>query len=267
MGKKILVILGSGLYNLYDSNILKGPFEVETQFGTASLSEVAILSGESAKHTDVRSDSKLYVMMRHGRSHALPPHLVNYRANICAAQKLGCDYIISTASVGSLRRNLAVGSYVVIDQFVDFTKGRASSVYYEKAENFAHTDMTEPYSSKVRNALIHSLTRNAKGRYAFHRRGTYVCTEGPRFETPAEIRMYRILGADVVGMTGVPEVVIANELHIPYATLAQVTNFAAGMKPSGDKKLSQEEVNVAMKKSEAKTRAILDDAIAELLHV
>lgn len=274
MGKKrILVILGSGLYDLYSTSILKGPFSVETPFGDASMSEVAFHDegnpNSKRRKSSRGTQSRLFVMMRHGRGHGIPPHLVNYRANISAAQKMGCDYIIATASVGSLRRDYAVGSYVTVDQFIDFTRGRASSVYYEGAENFAHTDMTEPYSARVRSALINALSSlgGRRGGPTFHRRGTYVCTEGPRFETPAEIKMFRKLGGDVVGMTGVPEVVIANELHLPYAALAQVTNLAAGMRRDARKevKLSQREVNLAMKASEQVTKAVLDRAIRELM--
>lgn len=241
----VLIILGSGLYALFtkESSLTEN---IETSFGTAQVSE---LKSPTTK--------RIYIMMRHGKNHSIPPHLINYRANISAAKELGVGHIIATASVGSLSKSYPIGSYVLINQFLDFTKSRASSAFYEKAENFAHTDMTTPYSEEIRKALQKAL-RSEKA--TFSSKGTYVCTEGPRFETPAEIRMYRKLGADVVGMTGVPEVVIANELGIPYATLCHVTNMAAGMQSE----VSQMEVNLEMKKSIARTRAILEKAIEAL---
>ena len=241
----VLIILGSGLYDLFSKDSLP-PENIETSFGTA---QVGILRSPTTR--------RIYIMMRHGQNHSIPPHLINYRANISAAKKLGVGHIIATASVGSLSNSYPVGSYVLIDQFLDFTKSRPTSVFYEKSESFAHTDMTTPYSEEIRKALQKALLSE---KAVFSNKGTYVCTEGPRFETPAEIKMYRKLGADVVGMTGVPEVVIANELGITYATLCQVTNMAAGMQS----KVSQSEVNLEMKKSIARTRAILERAIEVL---
>ncbi len=244
VSKSVLIILGSGLYDLFARETEK-PFYVETPFGESQVSKLR------------KAGCNAYLMMRHGRKHTIPPHLINYRANISVAKELKTDCIIATASVGSLSRKITVGDYVVIDQFIDFTKNRPTSVFYDRPENFAHTDMTNPYSSKVRNSLISALKDIG---VRFHSKGTYVCTEGPRFETPAEIRMYRKLGADVVGMTGVPEVIIANELGIPYASLCHVTNMAAGLQ-SG---VSQSEVEVQMKRSLGETKSILVHSIREL---
>ncbi len=189
----------------------------------------------------------------------IPPHLINFRANLAAAKKLDITHIVATSSVGSLRKTIPLGSDVVLDQFIDFTKGRPSSMFYDTPENFAHTDMTNPYSSKVRNALISSLKKNKV--HSFRSSGTYVCTEGPRFETPAEIRMFAKLGGDVVGMTGVPEVVIANELGLEYGNLSLVSNMAAGLQQG---RISPEEVINEMKKHLIETKAVLETAVKEL---
>ncbi|MHB8567005.1 MAG: MTAP family purine nucleoside phosphorylase [Nitrososphaerales archaeon] len=244
--KTILIILGSGLYDLYAKDATS-QFSVETPFGVSEVSELQRFF-----------QCKVYLMMRHGQKRSIPPHLINYRANIAAAKELKADYIIATSSVGSLSPKIPVQSYVVVNQFLDFTKSRASSIFYERAENFAHTDMTNPYSREIRKALIRALQRS---RAKFSPRGTYICTEGPRFETPAEIKMYRKLGADVVGMTGVPEVVIANELKIPYGNLSLVTNMAAGMQS----KVTQAEVVSEMKKSLDTTRSIIELALGALV--
>ena len=240
-GKTILVILGSGLYNLYKNERSK-LLSLTTKYGRASVAEIKRAGS-----------TRFLVMLRHGEDHALPPHLINYRANIQAAKDLGVDYIIASASVGAINPKLSVGQYVIVDQFLDFTRRRESTFYMESGAQFSHTDMTHPYSERVRRALI-----NAAKKYAnkLNLSGTYACTEGPRFETPAEIRMFRLLGGDVVGMTGVPEVVLANEAGIEYGTLAQVTNMAAGLQ----KKITQSEVGEIMKKSLMKTRRIIDAA-------
>ena len=249
MTKAILIILGSGLYDLY-SGELSSPKRVRNQFGSAVVQRVT---------SDPWKDSQIFVMMRHGPKHSIPPHLINYRANITAAKQLKVDYIVATSSVGSLRRKLPIGSYVVIDQFIDFTRNRPSSIYYDRSEKFAHTDMSHPFSEIVRKAILIAL-RNQRKDISFSKRGTYVCTEGPRFETPAEIRMFQTLGTDVVGMTCVPEVIIANELGIPYGNLCHVTNMAAGMQ----KMVTQDEVNRELGRSLLITKEILDRTIKEL---
>ncbi len=152
----------------------------------------------------------------------VPPHLVNYRANIWALKAAKVDKIISVSAVGSLKREIAPGNYVVVDDFIDFTKARQST-FFETEK--VHTDVSEPYDPKIRKALLSACKKiGAKA----HDGGVYVCTEGPRFETKAEIRMMAQFG-DVVGMTGVPEVVLANELKIPYANLCFSANYACGI--------------------------------------
>ncbi len=166
---------------------------------------------------------------RHGKNHRLPPHRVNYRGIISALKELGVREVLATASVGSLKQELQPGQMVLLDQFIDFTKNRSQTFFEGDGPGVVHVDMTEPYCPRLRRVLQEAAS--AGGLATLHEKGTYVATEGPRFETPAEIRMYRLLGGEVVGMTNVPEVVLAREAELCYAAVAVVTNWAAGISP------------------------------------
>lgn len=163
---------------------------------------------------------------RHGLEHSIPPHLINYRANIKALQQLGIKNILATAAVGSLHFEFKPGQFVLADQFLDFTKNRGSTFYEGGEAAVVHCDMTVPYCPELREALVKA---GRELEIQVQNGGTYVCTEGPRFETAAEIMMFKQLGGQLVGMTSVPEVCLARELGICYATVAIVTNFAAGI--------------------------------------
>lgn len=165
-------------------------------------------------------------MSRHGKGHTVPPHLVNYRANIWALKELGVRKIIATAAVGSLSSRLKLGDIVLFDQFLDFTKSRPQTFYEGGDQGVLHVDMTEPYCKSVQ-AVISKAGESLS--VALKDSATYVCTEGPRFETPAEIKMYQFLGGECVGMTSVPEVVLAKELGMCYASIGMITNEAAGI--------------------------------------
>jgi len=163
---------------------------------------------------------------RHGYDHVFPPHLINYRANIWALRELGVRKILATAAMGSLSSNFKLQDLVLLDQFLDFTKSRPHTFFEGGAQGVLHVDVTDPYCSHLRQKILEAgqeLDLN------LNNGATYVCTEGPRFETPAEIRMFQKLGGEVVGMTSVPEVVLAKELGICYAAIGIVTNEAAGI--------------------------------------
>lgn len=192
--------------------------EIQVQIGTYKGKEVAFLP-------------------RHGAKHSVPPHRINYRANIWGLKKLGVQRIIATTAVGSLNLEMRPGDFVFIDQFMDFTKGGRPLTFFEGGEEgVVHTDVTEPYCPEIRQTMIQAAARLG---LPHHNRGTYVCTEGPRFETAAEIRAFRQLGGDLVGMTNVPEVVLAREAGICYGTVSMVTNYGAGISPQP---LTHEEV-------------------------
>ncbi len=167
------------------------------------------------------------ILKRHGEGHVVPPHLINYRANIMAFYLLGIDTIVSTSAVGSLQESLAPGSFVLMEGFLDFTKVRAQTFF--DIGKVVHTDMTHPYDAQLTDILAETISRM---HLTVHTGGTYVAAEGPRFESPQEIKMYAVLGGSVVGMTGVPEVTLAREAGIAYQTIAIVTNYAAGISKS-----------------------------------
>lgn len=219
---------------------------METPYGT-----VEPVIGKLAKHD-------LVFMSRHGRDHATPPHLVNYRGNIWALRELGVRKVVATAAVGSLSPNYRLGELVLLDQFLDFTKSRPQTFYEGGQQGVLHVDMTEPYCSAVRQVIIDASEHLG---LVVKNGACYVCTEGPRFETPAEIRMFQRLGADLVGMTSVPEVVLARELGMCYASIGMVTNEAAGI---ADHPLNHAEVMKSIKELEINV-AHLIQATFELL--
>lgn len=167
-------------------------------------------------------------LRRHGRGHTVPPHRVNYRANVAALAALGVTRVLATAAVGSVTPHLEPGDLAVVDDFLDFTKRRPSSFFDGGEDGVAHVDVTWPYCPELRAV---ALERGRAAELSVHDGGVYACTEGPRFESAAEIRMLAQLGADVVGMTGVPEVALCRELGLCYAAVAMVTNLAAGLRP------------------------------------
>lgn len=213
---RLAIIGGTGVY---DPRILENIREeiITTPYGDAKV-RIGTYQGE-----------EVAFLARHGTNHSVPPHLINYRANIYALKMLGVERVIATTAVGSVNRNMKPGDFVIIDQFLDFTKHREHTFFEGGEAGVVHTDVTEPYCPECRQVLLAAATEvgiNA------HQTGTYVCTEGPRFETPAEIRMFATLGGDLVGMTNVPEVVLAREIGLCYATVSMVTNFAAGISPT-----------------------------------
>lgn len=197
--------------------------------------------GEVAADLGRLGEQQLVFMSRHGKGHTVPPHRVNYRANIWALKELGVKKILATAAVGSLSSQFKLGDIVLLDQFLDFTKSRPQTFYEGGSAGVLHVDMTEPYCKALQSVIIDAARKIP---LAIKNGATYVCTEGPRFETPAEIRMYQILGGELVGMTSVPEVVLAKELGMCYASIGMVTNEAAGI---ADHPLTHAEVVDSMK--------------------
>lgn len=211
---RLAVIGGTGV----DARRLFGdtkPLSVETPYGSVVLQE--------AQH---ESGKKVFFLARHGAGHSVPPHRINYRANAWALRELGVEAVLATAAVGALRRQIQPGDLVVIDSFIDLTSGRPSTFFDGEDGRVVHTDMTEPYCPILRQAV---LAAGGDLPVRIHSTGCYVCTNGPRYETPAEVAAFAMLGGDVVGMTGVPEVVLIRELGLCYATIALVTNLGAGL--------------------------------------
>jgi len=215
---KIGIIGGSGLDNPDILEEVK-EIEVETPFGKPS----SLLKEGKIKGVDV------VLLARHGREHTIPPTQVNFRANIHALKERGCDYILATTACGSLRAEIERGDFVILDQFIDFTRHRKITFYEEfppGGENAKHTAMAEPFSEELRNALIKSAE---KSDIKHHKKGTVITIEGPRFSTKAESKMFRLWGADVINMSVAPEAILANEMGIPYAAVAMSTDYDTWM--------------------------------------
>jgi 5'-methylthioadenosine phosphorylase len=254
---KIGIIGGSGLYELLED---KKHVVLETPFGKTPRIEVGYVDGV-----------KTAFLPRHAKpgslkvSHAVPPSEINYRANVYGLRMLGIERIYSTNAVGSINTEISPGQFVIVDQLIDATKRRVGTFYDGKTRirvnrdkvvsGVVHVDFTSPYCPELRGVLINCCKELGFG----HREsGTYVCTEGPRFETPAEIIAYRTLGADVVGMTNYPECILARELSMCYASVAMSTNYAAG---TGPKKITHEEVKEIFESNIDKVRTLLKRAI------
>jgi len=238
----LAIIGGTGVY---DPGMLDqvSSVQIDTPYGAVTC------------HTGLYAGRPVVFIPRHGKLHSIPPHLINYRANIWALKKLGVRKILATTAVGSLNQSMKPGDFVLPDQFIDFTKLRVSTFYEGGERGVVHVDMTSPYC----NDLRHIVASSAKDLHlSAHDGGCYICTEGPRFETSAEIRAYARLGGDVVGMTGVPEAVLAREAEICYVTISMVTNFAAGISL---KPLTHREVLDTMKQNAANIRSLLNHAI------
>ena len=168
---------------------------------------------------------------RHGYGHTIPPHLVNYRANMWALQEQGAKRVVSVVSAGGVRADLLPGTIVVPDQILDYTQGRAYTYFDGRDKPVTHIDFTHPYCPVMRSGIL-GAARLAKE--TFVAGGVYAATQGPRLETAAEINRYERDGADMVGMTGMPEASLARELGLSYAAIAVVVNHAAGRGDSRD---------------------------------
>lgn len=176
-----------------------------------------------------------YVIARHGDRHTLPPHSINYRANIHGFKQLGVSRIVAFSAVGGINPAYKIGSMVLADNAIDWTGGRVSSFY--DSGFCVHIDLTNPFCRDLREAIKEAA--RIKG-VALSDGGVYLCTNGPRFETSAEIKMFAAMGADMVGMTMFPEVALAREAEICYASINTITNLAAGL--VAEKQLTADEV-------------------------
>ena len=209
------IIAGSGLQRLTHLENVRREV-VRTPFGEPSC---AVTLGELA-------GVEVAFINRHGYGHTLAPHQINFRANIWAMQKIGVTNVCAVGSVGSLREDIQPGQLVVLSDMLDYTQGRKNTYYEGPDYPIVYTDMSEPFDGATRDHLICS----AKGLgIELIQDAVYACTDGPRLETRAEVRRMVGDGADVVGMTLVPEVILAKELALDYAAITVCTNYAAGV--------------------------------------
>ncbi|MEI7432576.1 MAG: S-methyl-5'-thioinosine phosphorylase [Betaproteobacteria bacterium] len=196
-------------------------------------------------------------LARHGYGHTIPPHEVNYRANLWALHQRGALGIISVASVGSIRADLKPGDVVIPHQIIDYTWGRKSTYHEGEDCTVTHIDFTEPYDSGLRQQLIEAAQRAG---IQVSQSAVYAATQGPRLETAAEINRLERDGADVVGMTGMPEAALARELGVPYAAISVVANFSAGRGDSRDG-ISFESIQGVLHQSMGHVRSIIEKMV------
>lgn len=200
-------------------------------------------------------DSDVAFLPRHGPGHTIPPHRVNYRANIWALRHAGIERVIAVAAVGGISDRLKACDLVFPDQIIDYTYGRAHTFFDGENGSVTHVDFTEPYCPELRGRLLEAGRR--AGIEAADR-GTYAATQGPRFETAAEIRRLERDGADIVGMTGMPEAALAREAGLRYAAVAVVVNRAAGKE---ERPISLKEIEANLAQGMTRVRRLLEQAI------
>ena len=208
----VAILGGTGIYNLPG-------IEVEEKIVSNEYGEAKVYQGKG-DHADV------VFLTRHGITHNTPPHKVNYRANIKALKDLGVTRIMATYAVGSITRKYQVMDLAILRDFLDFTSVREFTFFYTIERGVGHVEMSAPYCPVMSAKLLELCPKH---NIACHDGATYVATNGPRFESPAEIKMYQMLGGDVVGMTGCPEVYLAGELGMSMAAVALPINLAAGL--------------------------------------
>jgi len=244
MHAEIGIIGGTGVY---DPTLLKNVKEIRlrTPFGSPSD---AIGVGEL-------KGRKIAFIPRHGRKHTIRPTDINARANIYAFKKLGVNRILAPSAVGSLKEEYRPGDTVIVDQFIDRTTKREQSFYTGK--QVCHISVADPMCPQLRGILVETAE---KMKIRFHKAGTYVCIEGPRFSTKAESEMHRGWGADIIGMTLVPECVLAREAEICYACIATVTDYDVWK----DHPVNAEEVAKTMKQNIEKIKTLITETIAAL---
>ncbi|MDH5547493.1 MAG: S-methyl-5'-thioinosine phosphorylase [Gammaproteobacteria bacterium] len=210
----LAIIGGTGLTTLENLEIVSRQI-MQTPYGEPSAPlSIGNLAGR-----------EVMFLPRHGYGHTIPPHKVNYRANIWALKEAGATNIIAVAAVGGIRNDLVPKSIMVPDQIIDYTWSRITTYFEEGLNQVTHIDFTEPYSPRLRDIIINACKEMG---IAIFEKGTYAATQGPRLETTAEINRLERDGCDIVGMTGMPEAALARELDLEYATIAVVANAAAG---------------------------------------
>lgn len=239
--KPIGIIAGTGFYSI---DHIKHPKEevVMTEYGLAKVFH------------GTWHDREVYFLTRHGVDHSVPPHKINYRANIQALVDLGVEEVLAINVVGGVDPKLPVGGMQVIEDFLDFTKNRVGT-FHDGQDGVIHTEVTNAYNKDLREVILQAAKNLNLEVFAG---GVYACFDGPRFESAAEIKMTSILGGTVVGMTGVPEVTLACEKGLKYAALSLIVNPAAGL---SEEVITVDEIDHIIKTTGEKVVKIIDETI------
>ncbi|MCP5161869.1 MAG: S-methyl-5'-thioinosine phosphorylase [Hahellaceae bacterium] len=245
METTLAIIGGTGLTELEGLEILESK-TIVTPYGEPSA---PLLFGQLNRRPVV-------FLARHGNPHRIPPHKVNYRANLHALKQIGIKQVVAVNAVGGIHPAMGPAQVVIPDQLIDYTWGRASTFFEDDLEHVTHIDLTWPYTDSLRQRLIEC----AKSTQApFSDFGVYACTQGPRLETAAEVARLERDGCHIVGMTGMPEAALAAELELDYACIGLVVNWAAG---KTDHIITMEEIQAAIDQGMGRVLRILAELIA-----
>ena len=225
---------------IYDSGLLTESKEItiDTPFGKTS----------DTITVGMFRNKKIAFMPRHGKKHTIPPHMINYRANIWAFKELGIKRIIAPSAVGSLRDELAPGQFVMPSQFIDFTRTRKGS--FSEEGRVIHISVADPFCPELQSAILNAAKPHS---IDIKKDRTYICIEGPRFSTKAESRFFQSIGADIIGMTLIPECQLAREAQICYASISTVTDYDVW----AEKPVTAKEVIATLRKNVDNTKKLL----------
>jgi len=232
---------------IYDSGLLENAQEIDidTPYGKPSDTiTIGIFKGR-----------KIAFLPRHGKKHTIPPHMINFKANIWAFKELGVRRIIAPSAVGSLKEELEPGDFALPSQFLDFTKSREGS--FSEEGKVIHISVADPFCPELRSSILQVIEKQD---LKMHKDCTYVCIEGPRFSTKAESKLYRFTGADIIGMTLVPECQLAREAQICYASISTITDYDVW----AEKPVTAKKVLETLSKNVEKTKTILTELIDKI---
>lgn len=244
----LAIIGGSGLTELANLEVSRR-LAARTPYGDPSG---AITCGKIGK-------SDVLFLARHGYGHTIPPHEVNYRANLWALKDAGADCVVSVASVGGIRNDIWPGAILLPHQVIDYTWGRASTFFEGPGAPVNHIDFTEPYSRVMRARLLKAAAAAGE---RLTDGGVYAATQGPRLETAAEIHRLERDGADIVGMTGMPEAALAREIGLEYAALTVVANYAAGRGDS-EHAVPLDKIGAVLEEAMGRVRRIIEKLLEQ----
>ena len=244
---KVAIIGGTGLTSINGLEI-DGREIVQTPFGEPSG---PLVRGNLAGH-------QVYFLPRHGAAHTIPPHQINYRANIWALKEAGVEQVIAVNAVGGIREDMQPGTLIIPDQIIDYTVSRTNTFFEEGLKQVVHIDFTEPYCESLRQDIISSADTSSIN---IIKDGTYAATQGPRLETAAEVNRLENDGCHLVGMTGMPEAALAREQELCYASISVVANLAAGR---GTEDLTMEVIEKNLNEGMEKVRQLLEAVIPTL---
>ena len=238
------IIGGTGIY---DSGLLNESKEIDINTPYGKPSDIITLG--------IFKGKKIAFLPRHGKKHTIPPHMINYRANIWAFKELGIKRIIAPSAVGSLKEEFAPGDFVIPTQFIDFTKSRNGS--FSELGRVIHISVAEPTCPDIHKIVQQVIDAKC---IPIHNSGTYLCIEGPRFSTKAESKFFKSTGADIIGMTLVPECQLAREAQICYTSISTVTDYDVW----AEKPVTAKEVIATLSKNVNNMKSILTDLIEKI---